>query len=224
MISVVIPAYNEEERIEAVLKGLKKLKEVKEIIVVDDGSTDNTGKIAKKYAKVVTHYPNKGKGKAMVTGVKKASKDYIIFFEGDDQLHHSDLVKFIKVLKNEDVDMVVGVRNFNKIPWPRKVNNALTTFALTIATLRLNKDPLSGFMAFKREKFLELDLKQHRYAIESEIHLKAAKKGYKKAYVSVDIKYHDAGNFEFSEHKLNWKQSFLLFLFLLKRVLRWPGN
>ncbi len=215
-VSIVIPAYNEEKHIEKVLRKLKKLKEVGEIIVVDDGSTDKTAVIAERHAKVVSYGENKGKGYAMRYGASRASYDYVVFFEGDDQLYVEDVKKAVALLES-GCDLVFGVRDLGVIPWPRRVNNVLTTLALFLATGRIIRDPLSGFMGADKRKFLNLRLKEDRFNIECEIRFKAVKNKLKYCWFPERVKYHEKKAFKFN--KLGWRQSALIIAFLVKLVL-----
>ncbi len=213
-VTVIVPAFNEEERIARVLGKLKK--KGLNTIVIDDGSTDKTALIASKHATVFSYKPNHGKGFAMRYGASKARTKYVVFFEGDDQLFVEDIDKIVEKLKQGN-DLVWGRRDLSVIPWPRRVNNVLTTLALFFATGRVIRDPLSGFIGADRKKFLALGLKEDRFNIESEIHFKAVKHGLKQDTVPIRIKYHCKKKFSFN--KLNWKQSALIIAFLFKLVL-----
>jgi glycosyltransferase involved in cell wall biosynthesis len=102
-VSVVIPAYNEALVIGKVIKDLKKIKEVSEILVVDDGSTDGTKNAAENAgAKVIRHPYNKGNGASVKTGIRKASNDIVILMDGDGQHSPSFIPKFIKQLEEYD--------------------------------------------------------------------------------------------------------------------------
>ncbi len=114
-ISIVIPAYNEEESLGYVLddtlKNLPKYFKEYEIIVVDDGSTDKTAEIADSYAKkstfiTVIHQPNRGYNKAMITGFKAATKDYIGYFQADGQNLVQDFVHCYTLLPEYDLVFV----------------------------------------------------------------------------------------------------------------------
>jgi glycosyltransferase involved in cell wall biosynthesis len=217
-LSVVIPAFNEEKHIAKVLRDLKAADYVDEIIVVNDGSTDKTETIAKRAGvKVISYGCNRGKGYAMRYGAERVSGDYFVFFEGDDQLYVDDIKKIREKLKTND--MVVGKRNFDVIPWPRRVNNVLTTFALFLATFRVIRDPVSGFIGFNKKKFLSLKLRENRFNIEAEINYKAAKRRFRVAYIDERVKYHTKKAFAFN--KFSWKSNYLLIAYLAKKVFRY---
>ena len=221
-LTVIIPAYNEEKNISKVLSELEKASFINKIIVVDDGSTDSTLKQAKKHAskktKILTYKKNKGKGYAMRYGAKHATTPYLIFFEGDDQLYVEDIKKIKQKLLQEDYDLVVGKRNLSIIPWPRRFNNYMSTFALFLATGKIIKDPVTGFLGFKTKKFHELKLTKNRFEIETQLRYRAAEKNYKTAYIKEKVKYHSKKLIQFN--KLNWHLSFKIFLYQAKLVMR----
>ena len=108
-VTIIIPAYNEEEGITNVITQLKVLSENHEILVVDDGSTDNTYKLASESGvKVIRHPYNKGYGAALKTGIRNAEADVVLFIDADGQHKLSDIEKLIQCIG--EYDMVVGAR------------------------------------------------------------------------------------------------------------------
>ena len=108
-VSVIIPSFNVEKSLHEVVKRIPK--NVFEVIIVDDGSTDGTGIVAKKTgAKVLTHEINCGKGRAMRTGINEAKGDIIVFLDADLQHMPEDIDKLIKPIRMGEIDITVGSR------------------------------------------------------------------------------------------------------------------
>jgi glycosyltransferase involved in cell wall biosynthesis len=120
-ISIIIPCHNEEKTIKELLN---KVLEVqlpenwkKEIIVVDDGSNDNTKNILKKYkdkVKIIFKNKNEGKGAALKEGLKHATGDYILIQDADLEYDPNDYIKLIEPINRNEAQIVIGIRKFNK--------------------------------------------------------------------------------------------------------------
>ncbi len=154
-ITVVIPAYNEEEFIADVISRAKK--HVDKVIVVDDGSTDETAKIAAENgAIVIVHEKNMGKWVALRDGFKKAleSSDLIIQMDGDGQHDPDEIPKFIEALK--DFDLVVGYRSKKGMPLIRKISNFITTSMLRILFCFRISDSQCGYRAYRKDALTKL--------------------------------------------------------------------
>ncbi|MFN4133599.1 MAG: glycosyltransferase family 2 protein [Candidatus Hadarchaeales archaeon] len=173
---IVIPAYNEEKMIGKVIDGLRK-NGWNHIIVVDDGSKDNTAKTARlKKAVVISHKRNMGLGAALRTGISKARElgaDAVVTFDADGQHDPRDVKKLVEELTR--ADLVIGARKFIGIPLNKRIGN----FALNLFT-RLLGGPLidsqSGLRAFGTKAIEAIQIKSNRYAVSSEIILQAAMK------------------------------------------------
>lgn len=150
-ISAIIPAYNEKESIAEVITEAQKF--VDEVIVVDDGSTDGTGVIARGLgAWVVTNEHRKGYAGAIKTGFEKARGDILVTLDADGENHPGDIPRLLKPILEGKADLVLGRRG--RIPRPsERFINWLTNFKLKLA------DSGTGFRALKRELALKLDLK-----------------------------------------------------------------
>lgn len=199
-ISVIIPAYNEAKRIGKVLSKIPEF--VDEVIVVDDGSEDNTSEVAKNHgAKVIRLEENQGKGAAMREGIKKISGDIVVFMDADGQHNPEEIEKLVSPILKGEADFVIGsrlIKTQGKRPLIRKISNFLSTSLIKIK-LGINvKDTQSGFRAIKRELLPEIESK--RYEVETEILIKAVKKGARVKEVPVERIYGvETGHFRFED-------------------------
>lgn len=208
MISVVIPAYNEERRLGSVLE---KIEGCDEVIVVDDGSNDGTVAVARKHgALVVRHGTNLGKGAAMATGAKAANGDSIVFLDADGQFDPAQIPLLISRLGKHD--MVIGTRDMSSVPWNRQVTNMLTKVGLFLATGKKVADPLSGFRAVRKSAFMKLRLNSSRFEVEYEMLYKALRAGLRIAEVPVNVRY-------LGGSKLNFRHGLTLVSFIARSVL-----
>ncbi|HDD31758.1 MAG TPA: glycosyltransferase family 2 protein [Thermococcus litoralis] len=199
-ISVIIPAYNEAKRIGKVLSKIPEF--VDEVIVVDDGSEDNTFEVAKNHgAEVIRLEKNQGKGAAMREGIKKISGDVVVFMDADGQHNPEEIEKLVSPILKGEADFVIGsrlIKTQGKRPLIRKISNFLSTSLIKIK-LGINvKDTQSGFRAIKRELLPEIESK--RYEVETEILIKAVKKGARVKEVPVERIYGiETGHFRFED-------------------------
>lgn len=193
MISVIVPAYNEAKKIGYTLQGLCKLKKkgvIGEIIVVDNASKDQTYSTAKKYVQIVYKCSLRGKGATMRFGAQKAKGNWLAFIDAS-QFEPKDLVKLVEKQKKTNADMVIGLRDFTKIPWQRRINNRWSILAVFLATGRHLHDVLSGYRLIRKKDFLALGTVQNDYRIEAETCYRALLKGMKIAEVPVAVYYDD---------------------------------
>ncbi len=155
-ISVIIPAYNEDEGIGKVLDALSRDESLKdaEIIVVDDASTDKTSAVIGNYPNVrlIRHRINKGYGSAIVTGIKASTRKYVIWFDADGQHRVVDLLKVAKNMIENDLDYCIGVRTAESYQDPSRIlGKAILKFAVGMVAKRKISDYNSGLRGFKRE-------------------------------------------------------------------------
>jgi dolichol-phosphate mannosyltransferase len=184
--SVIIPVWNEKQHIGMLLNHMPKGFE---IIVVDDGSTDNTVQVVRTFGyEPLVLGANHGKGYACKAGAEQAKSDYLIFMDGDLQHDPRDLQHFAKELKRND--MVIGFRNFKATPLHRRFSNWLARVVINYITERHFHDVQCGFRAIKKSKFLELDLSNRGYEFELEMVIKAVKSGIKIKEIPISVSYH----------------------------------
>lgn len=155
-ISVVLPAKNESGAIGQAVEKIKQLNIIHEIIVVNDGSADNTKQIAEAAgAKVVTHPYSKGNGAAIKTGARIAKGDVIIFMDADGQHDPQDISRLLEKI-NAGYDLVVGARQKgSQASVGRGIANTLYNNLATYMTEQKVEDLTSGFRAVRADKFRE---------------------------------------------------------------------
>ena len=197
---MIIPAYNEEKRIGKVLQGIPEF--VDEVIVVDDGSKDKTSEVARKFGvEVIRLERNEGKGKAMSEGIKEASGDIIVFIDADGQHRPEEIIKLVEPIVNGEADFVIGSRLIKaqgERPLIRKISNFITTYLTRLKLGIRVRDTQSGFRAIKREFLPEIESK--RYEVETEVLIKAVKKGARVKEVPVSMIYGvETGHFRFED-------------------------
>ncbi len=171
---IVIPAYNEGKRIGNVLDNIHKAGYA-DIVVVDDGSADDTGAVAAKHgATVLAHTINRGYGAAIKTGLEYARKrgaDTVVTFDADGQHDPADIAPVIAPILTGNADVVNGSRTKNRqdMPWIRRIGN----FGLNIATFLFFHhwvtDSQTGFKAYSPLALSKIDPKLDRYEFCSEI-------------------------------------------------------
>lgn len=189
--SIIIPAYNEEENIGKVIDSIGKhaSRYINEIIVIDDGSTDNTAKVAKLAgATVLKHKQNRGVGAAIRTGIEYArarNYDACVVIGGDGQDDPSEIFKLIQPILKDGYDLIQGSRylgNSVNMPLFRKLTTKLFTKTLNTVCNFPYTDASNGFRAFKTNIFEEIDIWKDgldRYELEPYILIKAVKARFK---------------------------------------------
>jgi glycosyltransferase involved in cell wall biosynthesis len=182
---VIIPVLNEEKTFGKVIDGIsRKVLDVKvDILVVNDGSTDNSGKIAKKKkCLVINHKKSLGYGASVIDGFNYALKnnyDYIVKLDGDGQHDPSYVSTIIKILKRGGVDYVISSRymriidRINEPPLERRLVNAMCTGAINSITKLNLTDVFCGIFGLTRDLLSKLSLKTKGYGLELEMILKA---------------------------------------------------
>ena len=193
---IIIPAYNEEESIAKLLPSLNFPPQ--DIIVVDDGSTDNTISKSQSFGvHVIRHEKNKGKGMAHRTGFNFASKEearWVITMDADGQHSPKDIPKFIKAIKEKKGDMIIGEREvtIRTMPFLRFLTNLWTSFIVSILGGKRVKDAQSGFRAISKEIFTSIPLSTNNFQTESEIIIKAARRGFRITSVPIRTIYNES--------------------------------
>ena len=174
MVVAVVPAYNEDRFIGSVV--LKARLFVDQVIVVDDGSSDETAKVATGAgAEVIVHAVNEGKGRALETGFARALElgaDIVVTLDGDGQHDPQDALAVIHPIQRGQADMVIGSRfrdAKNHIPIWRKAGQHALTLVTNVASGTSFSDSQSGFRAFSRQALETFSIRSKGFAIESEM-------------------------------------------------------
>lgn len=183
MLSVVIPVYNEQETVKQIIKRILDVKIEKEIIVVDDGSSDKTPEILKSLdysdLKVYLKDKNEGKASAVRCGIEKSKGDYIIIQDADMEYFPEDYKKLLRPLIRKECDAVYG----NRFPLGRKnmffkqwAANKLLTLLTNILFFGNISDMETCYKVISAPLLKSLDLKEENFDIEAEISAKLLKK------------------------------------------------
>jgi glycosyltransferase involved in cell wall biosynthesis len=182
-ISIVLPALNEEDNVEIlvdqIIKYFKTNSTPYEIIIVDDGSTDQTGSIADRLAGeyeniTVIHHPvNQGYGKALRDGFQAGRHEYLFYTDADRQFKINSLDLFVPYMQKGAADMVVGYRVGRQDIFLRKfLAWGFNKFSSTLFSLNV-KDIDCAFKLFKKQSYLRLELLSNDFLIDTEILTKA---------------------------------------------------
>jgi hypothetical protein len=177
--TIVLPAYNEAAALPHVLTELaEQLGEGYEVLVVDDGSTDDTAEVAERGpCRLIRHEANRGKGVAIRTGIAKARGQYVVIMDADATYPVSAIDRLVELLA--DNDLVRGNRESSdeSMPLVNRVGNWLFNKLFAIAHGLEGGDHLSGLYGLRRDAFLRLGLEATGFDIETEIGIKAQARG-----------------------------------------------
>lgn len=222
-LSIIIPVYNEAETISNIIERVKRadINLMKEIIIVDDCSTDGTPNILQglddQEIKIIYHARNLGKGAALRTGLKHITGDIVIFQDADLEYDPRDYSSLIEPIKDKFADVVYGSRLSGGRPqrvymfW-HKAGNKLITLTANILFNNTLSDIETGYKVFTRNAIQSLNLKSNDFSIEPEITAKVFKKGYK--VYEIPISYY--GRTYKEGKKITWIYGFSAIWTLLK--------
>jgi glycosyltransferase involved in cell wall biosynthesis len=208
-LSVVVPVYNEQGTILRVLEKVRAAPYDKEIIVVDDGSTDGTrerlGAVGWPEARVVLHDRNRGKGAALRTGFGRVTGDVVVVQDADLEYDPADYPRLLQPILEGKADVVFGSRFGGESHrvlffWHYVGNRVLTTLSNMLTNLNLS-DMETGYKVFRAALLPDLRLRSDRFGFEPEFTAKVARLGCR--VYEVAISYHGRG-YEAGK-KITWK-------------------
>jgi glycosyltransferase involved in cell wall biosynthesis len=234
-LSIIVPAYNEENTIQVVLEKLKHVNLInniqKEIIVINDASKDNTEKNIKEYISrnsdlniiYYKHDVNQGKGAALHTGIAKATGDYLIVQDADLEYNPDEFNLLIKPVIDANADVVYGSRfrggEAHRILffWHSLGNHILTFLSNALTNLNFT-DMETCYKLFRADIVKGLKLQEKRFGFEPEVTAKIARLKNIRIY-EVGISYYGR-TFEEGK-KINWKDGFRAIYCILKyRIIK----
>ena len=220
-LSIVIPVYNESETICEVIKRVEAVNGDKEVIIVDDGSTDGTRTLLEKYEekedfKVIYQPKNKGKGAALRAGFEIAKGEVIIIQDADLEYNPKDYPVLLEPILDNRADVVYGSR-FLGGPhrvlffWHSLGNRFLTTLSNMFTNINLS-DMETGSKVFRRKILESITLKSNRFGFEPEFTSKVAQKKF--VIYEVPISY--SGRDYSAGKKINWKDGIAALWFIFR--------
>ncbi len=190
-VQVLIPAFNAAQSLPNLLSQVKK--HLPNVLVVDDGSTDNTAEVARQAgAAVIRLGKNRGKGNALRTGFKAALDSgsiAVLTLDADGQHDPERIPGFLKLASPKA--LIIGCREawLEKMPFPRILSNQITSSMLSMLTGSKLRDSQSGYRLIGREILSRVKLETDHFETESELLLKAARLGYHPQFLPIPTRY-----------------------------------
>jgi len=220
LLSVIMPVYNEQETLTEILTRVRAVDLEKEIVVVDDGSTDGTRDILKEEEKkgdlkILYHEVNKGKGAAVRTGLEHASGDFIIIQDADLEYDPREYPKLLKPILEGEAEVVYGSRSlvFKETMFLlQALGNKIVTLATNLLYGIALSDMETCYKVFRAEVIKSIPLRSRRFEFEPEITAKLLKRGYRIHEVPISYQgreYHEG-------KKLTWRDGITALWTLVK--------
>ncbi len=229
-----MPVYNEANTLAEAIRRVQGVDLPKEIILIDDGSTDGSREILQRIeteaqtsedpqneVKIILKSVNQGKGAAIKSGLAQVTGDVIIVQDTDLEYNPQDYPKLLDPILSGEADVVYGTRFYGGGPhrvlffWHYVGNQILTLFSNILTNLNLS-DMEVGYKAFRSEVLKDIEIKSKRFGMEPEITIKIAKKGYR--IYEVPISYY--GRTYKEGKKITWKDGLAAFYSLIRFRLK----
>lgn len=220
-LSIVVPIYNESQTIRNLLNKILQIQQEKEIIVVDDGSTDETPKILASFkhsdVQVLRHPLNRGKGAAVRTGLSHCTGGIVVIQDADLDQDHDVIYQLVKPVLNDGAQMVYGSRFLGERPRMKQANffaNKFLSFLTRFLYQADITDVETCFKAFRADVIQSIALEGNGFEFEVEITAKALKKGFKIKEVPIKQEWYEENYHE--SKKLHWTDGVKAVITLLK--------
>jgi glycosyltransferase involved in cell wall biosynthesis len=220
-VSFIVPAYNEEATLEELLERVHALDLDKQVIVVDDGSTDRTPEITARWQKengvIVIRQANRGKGAAVRAGIERVEGDIVVIQDADLEYDPAEVPALIDPIANGAADVVFGSRLSGGRPqraylfWHLVGNRFLSLLTNVLYNTTLS-DMETGYKAFRTDVIRSLDLREDDFAIEPEITAKVCKRALR--IYELPISYY--GRTYAEGKKITWRDGFKAIWVLLR--------
>jgi glycosyltransferase involved in cell wall biosynthesis len=227
-LSIIIPVYNERNTIQEIIARVMKLPCPKQVIVVDDGSTDGTSEILKKLERenklaCLFHQRNQGKGKAIKTALSAVSGDVIVIQDADLEYHPEDYPQALKLIEQGWADAVYGSRFLGPhrvfLFWHYVGNKALT-FIANVITSGMLTDMETGFKVIRADVFKALDIQSYTFDFEVEVTIKLFRYGYRVYEIPITYTGRDYNEGK----KITWRDGVRALYALMKWGLLFRGR
>ena len=200
-LSVFFPAYNEQDNIvkltKTIVHVLEEIGGEYEVIIVNDGSSDNTGEVAEELARryprvrVIHHDKNRGYGAALKTGFTSAKNNYIFYTDGDGQFDVKELKKFVALIGLSD--LVVGFRIRKRYTLYRNITSFTYNLVLQLLFYLQYRDVDCAFKLVPKSLIDQIDIESLRFFVDAELLIKAQRLGYSVTEMGVNHYHRDAG-------------------------------
>jgi len=216
VLMAIIPAYNEERNIKDVIMKCKKY--LQQIIVIDDGSNDNTAQIAKtEGVRIIVNKKNIGKTDSLKKGFElglQENADIFILLDADGQHNPDEIPLFLEKI-HESYDLVIGARKFKPelMPKIRILANAVSSYLVSLICGVKIEDSQSGYRALTGKLVEEITITSSRFQSDTEMIVKASKHGFKIGFVPIETIYHPE-----AKSKVHQFIDPLRFIFLITRL------